>query len=118
MLFLLGTYVSTLMYKCLTIFVELDKTIKVVDEDAFTLEVLNKLMEFIKRYRAKSSVSRHSCAIKEHFVGLPGAKKNKGKTWWKYAILRMDNRTKVVNGKLLKREVKIYNAFDITEEAI
>ena len=48
MLFLLGTYVSTLMYKCLTIFVELDKTIKVVDEDAFTLEVLNKLMEFIK----------------------------------------------------------------------
>ena len=100
------------------IFVEPDKTIKVVDEDALTLEVLNKLMEFIKRYRAKSSVPRHSCAIKEFFIGLPRAKKDKGKIWWKYAVLKMGNRTKVVNGELLKRVAEIYNAFDTTEEAI
>ena len=100
------------------IFVEPDKAIKVVDEDALTLEVLNKLMEFIKRYCAKSSVPRHSCAIKEFFIGLPRAKKDKGKIWWKYAVLKMGNRTKVVNGGLLKRVAEIYNAFDTTEEAI
>jgi len=80
------------------------------------LEVLEKLMEFIKRYRAKSSVPRHSCAIKELFIGLPKTKERSG-VWWKYAILRMGNRTKVVDGELLRRIAEIYNAFDTTKEA-
>jgi len=98
-------------------YVEPDEAIKIVDEDALVLEVLEKLMEFIKRYRAKSSVPRHSCAIKELYIGLPKAKERTG-VWWKYAILRMGNRTKVINGELLRRVAEIYNAFDTTEEAI
>lgn len=61
------------------IFVEPDRTIKVVDEEELMLEVLCKLVAFIKRYRAKSSIPRHSCAIKEIFIGLPRAKVEKGK---------------------------------------
>jgi len=100
------------------VFVEPDRTIKVVDEEELMLEVLCRLVEFIKRYRAKSSVPRHSCAIKELFIGLPGARVEKGKIWWRYAVLRMGKRTKVVNGKLLERIAEIYNSFETTEKAI
>ena len=76
-------------------YVEPDEAIKIVDEDALVLEVQEKLMEFIKRYRAKSPVPRHSCAI-----------------------LRTGNRIKVVNGELLKRIAEICNTSDTIEETI
>jgi len=55
--------------------------------------------------------------IKELFIGLPKTKERTG-VWWKYAVLRMGNRIKVVNGELLKRIAEIYNTSDTTEETI
>jgi len=101
------------------IFVEPSKTVKVVDEDRVKLEILEKLMEFIKRYRRKSSIPYHSCAIEEFYIGLHKPKEEgNNKIWWKYAIVKVGSKTRVVNGDLLKRVAEIYNAFDTTEEAI
>ena len=66
----------------------------------------------------KSSVSYHSCAIKEFYIALPKAKKNGDKVWWKYAILKVGSRTKVVDGELLKMVAEIYNSLDTAREAI
>ena len=95
------------------------KAIEVVDVEDLMLEVLVKLVEFIKIYRKKSSIPYHRCAIKELLIGLPRAKKaaNNG-IWWKYAIIRIGSRTRVVDGDLMKRIVKIYEAFETTAEAI
>ena len=48
---------------------------------------------------------------------IPNPRK-RSRVWWKYAILRISSRTRVVDGELLKRIAEIYDAFDTTEEAI